>query len=224
MANKDAQNAVDPNVKKGCLVIFGVMVCMAFCIAGLSDPEKSGSPRASSSNPELTERLRAESEDYVAELSGSNRSDDPGQRPGTWNMINFVDEFGDVTDKGAVSQKVKSDNPMGFPYGDVWAQLFVDCNRAWIRFSQAPNIPGGEIHDGYTNHSVTVRVDGARERWGVRQSWGDQDLSFRNSGRVVSALSSGSEFAVAVPWYGQDAPVFSWSLRGSTAAIKKSCD
>lgn len=202
-----------------------VLACCAVGFVGLvlllGGGKQDDSPRARPSDPALTERLRAESEAYTAEISGSSRQDDPVE---VWSMINFVDEFGERTDRGAVSRNVQADNPMDFPYADVRAQLFVDCDRSWIRFSQAPNIPGGEIQDGYKNHSVTVRVDNTRARWGVRQSWGDQDVSFRNPGRAVAALSSGSRFAVAVPWYGQAAPVFSWSLSGSSEAIKKSCD
>lgn len=142
-----------------------------------------------------------------------------------WSTLNFVDEFGDVADRGAASVAARPTRPMAFPYGDVTARIFVNCDRAWIRFTEAPNITGGDIQDGYARYFVAVRMDGnATSRWRVRQSWGDEDLRFENGSQAISALASGSTFAVAISWYGQDSVAFSWSLTGSSEAIKASCD
>ena len=149
----------------------------------------------------------------------------PSTSAAQWRMINFVDEFGDVTDRGAVSASVGSIRPMSFPYGGTEATIMVDCNRAWIRFSEAPNLTGGSIQDGYTNYQVAVRVD--REnigRWMVRQQWGGKDLRFVEGSEVISALSSGSTFAVALRWYGETSVAFSWSLNRSSKMIRDSCD
>ena len=142
-----------------------------------------------------------------------------------WSMINFVDEFGERTDRGAASAAVNSIRPMSFPYGDTEARIFVDCDRAWLRFSETPNLDGGNIEDGYTRYSVAVRVDGNDAgRWPVNQSWGDNDLRFTNNSQVISALSSGSTIAIAVSWYEQDSAAFSWALNGSSTMIQDSCD
>ena len=55
-----------------------------------------------------------------------------------WSTLNFVDEFGDVADRGAASVAARPTRPMAFPYGDVTARIFVNCDRAWIRFTEAP--------------------------------------------------------------------------------------
>ena len=149
----------------------------------------------------------------------------PSESAAQWRMINFVDEFGDTVDSGAVSATVRSVRPMTFPYGDLTARIFVDCNRAWIRFSESPNLTGGSIQDGYTNFKVAVRVDGENiGRSTVRQQWGDKDLRFVDGSEAIAWLSSGSTFAIAVPWYGQSSAAFSWSLSGSSKMIRDSCD
>lgn len=140
-------------------------------------------------------------------------------------MINFVNEFGERTDRGAVSATVESSRPMSFPYADATARILVDCDSAWMRFSESPNLTGGDIGDGYSIHSVTVRVDGNNAgRWRVRQPWGDKDLYFLDDSRTIAALSSGSTFDVALPWYGKRPAVFSWSLNRSSEMIRNSCD
>lgn len=141
-----------------------------------------------------------------------------------WRTLNFVDEFGEGTDRGAQSAAVESVRPMAFPYAGTTATIFVNCTRAWVRFSESPNLTGGDINDGFTDYSVSVRLDGNNVgRWSVRQSWGDNDLRFINGSRAISALSRGSRFAMALPWFGSSA-AFSWSLSGSSKAIQQSCN
>ena len=178
----------------------------------------------SSDDPSESEEAAAES---APPVSLETSPDPPVPEPvrTAWDTINFVDEFGDVTDVGAASDTVGPSRAVTFPYSDITSRLFVDCNRAWMRFSDAPNLTGGDISDGYTTYNVSVRVDGgSTARWRVIQSWGDNDLRFKNSSKAISALSGGETFAVALPWYGQDSAVFSWQLTGSSAAIQASCD
>ena len=149
----------------------------------------------------------------------------PSKAAGQWRTINFVDEFGDVTDRGARSAAVSSVRQMSFPYGDTTGTIMVDCDRAWIRFSEAPNLTGGDIGNGYTRYNVAVRVDGnGVGRWTVSQSWGDNDLRFVDGRQAVSALAAGTTFALALPWYGENSAAFSWTLNGSSSAIRQSCD
>ena len=173
----------------------------------------------------------SESEEAAAEpappVSVETSPDPPEPEPvrPAWDTINFTDEFGDVTGVGAVSDTVGPSSAVTFPYSDLTSRLLVNCNRAWMRFSNAPNLTGGDIADGYTTYNVSVRVDGgSTARWRVIQSWGDNDLIFKNSSQAISALSGGETLAVALPWYGQDSTVFSWQLTGSSAAIQASCD
>ena len=149
----------------------------------------------------------------------------PPLNPNRRSMINFVDEFGDITGRGAVSAAMGSLRPMGFPYHDVTARVFVNCDRAWIRFSDAPNLNGGDIQDGYTRYRAAVRVDGERiGSWLVSQDWNQNDLAFVNDSQAISALSSGSTFAISLDWYGEGSVAFEWDLEDSSDRIRESCE
>lgn len=188
---------------KGHLILCGILLCLFLVILGCDpDPEPRGV-------------VRSEEDSKEREAEAALQ----------WDMINFVDEFGDVTDRGAVSALAKPIRPMSFPYGDMTARIMVNCDHAWLRFSQTPNITGGETLSGYDRYSVAIRVDGnSVGRWLMDQSWGAKDLSFVDGSHAISALSSGSTFAVAAPWYGQGSVAFSWSLGGSSEMIRNSCD
>lgn len=171
---------------------------------------------------------RGEDAPSLAELREQNRKRQSTPRRNSiavWSTINFVDEFGDGRDRGAVSATVGSVRSMSFPYSDTTATIMVNCDRAWMRFSESPNLTGGSIKDGYTDYSVAVRVDERNVgRRTVRQQWGGKDLRFVDGREAVAALSAGSEFAVSLPWYGQNSSVFSWSLSGSSEMISRSCN
>ena len=182
-----------------------------------------------------TEEDAAEVTAALAAVAAAVAEEEPAAPPPTpappprptprWSNLNFVDEFGEPTGRGAVSETVRSIRPMSFPYTGTDARIFVDCDRTWIRFSEAPNLIGGNIADGYTQYSVSVRVDGEDVgRWRVSQSWGDKDLRFTNGSEASTAISSGSTFAVALPWHGEGSVAFSWPLTGSSEAIAASCD
>ena len=148
----------------------------------------------------------------------------PREVAAQWSTVNFIDEFGDSSGRGARSASVKSLRPMRSPYADTTGRIMVNCTRAWIRFSEAPNLTGGSTRDGYTVHSVTVRVDGKDAgRWDVFQTWGSEDLYFLDDRKVIAALSAGGTFAVSFPWFRGPA-AFSWSLSGSSDLIRASCD
>ena len=165
----------------------------------------------------------ARKEENVLRRQATERATAPVQAQ--WSRVNFVDEFGDVTNQGARSTPVGSLRPMSFPYGDIEAQVFVNCDRAWIRFSDTPNLTGGNTRDGYTSYSAAVRVDGNDVgAWVVQQSWGDNDLRFLNNSQAISVLSSASTFALALNWFGEGSVAFRWSLTGSSDAIRASCD
>ena len=198
------------------------IIVTAICLIGCSPP----TPQQRTESPEMAE-WRAENARHQAEMDREREQREqqtPKPPPSTWRMINFVNEFGEQTDQGAVSNDVSSLRPMSFPYGDTKARILIDCDRAWVRFSESPNLTGGDINDGYTLYTVSVRVDGNEARWRVNQSWGDNDLRFVDSSQAISALSGGSTFTLAVPWYGEGSVAFRWSLAGSSDAIQRSCD
>lgn len=140
----------------------------------------------------------------------------------SWSTLTFVDEWGDRTDDvGARSRAVGPVTPMGFPYGDVTAYLMVSCQSAWIRFSESPNLSGGDIQSGYDVYRLPVRIDGRDDRWRATQEWQGNDLNLPSSARSVWAAAS--SFEILLPWYGESRVRFRWDLTGSSDAIGKTC-
>ena len=113
-----------------------------------------------------------------------------------WSTVRFVDAFGKTTGTGAVSASVGSVRPISFPYHNTRAQLMVNCDDAWVRFSDNPNITGGSFApDGDQLFNVIVRVDGqSAGQWQMFGSTGEKDLHFMDDSQAIAAMSRGSTF------------------------------
>ena len=136
-----------------------------------------------------------------------------------WSLMDFTDEFGEVTDKGARSALAKPKQALGPPYSDLQARIVVDCEKVWIRFSKTPVLQWGNPQ------RVAVRLDGGkRDYWPVKHTIGQRDVRFAFGQFVLQELSAANVVDIAVPWHLKGAVVFSWSLKGSATAIQKSCD
>ena len=142
----------------------------------------------------------------------------------SWSTTTFTNEWGEQAAVGARSQAVRPVTPMGFPYNDVTGTILVQCpNSVWVRFSEEPNLTGGNIRDGYTDYTLSARIDGRDVRYGVSQGWGDNDLNFRDDATVRQAIMGSNEIEILLPWYGEGNVRFKWSLDGSSSAIQSSC-
>lgn len=139
----------------------------------------------------------------------------------SWSTISFVDDWGERSGTGASSQQEGPAERMGFPYQDVRAKLMVSCRSAWIRFTSAPNLTGGDIRSGHDAYSLQIRLDGKTSRWQATQEWGATDISLPVSAR--RAWASANRFEVLLPWYGEGNVLFSWDLDGFSTAIAETC-
>ncbi|MYB18276.1 MAG: hypothetical protein F4Y16_04685 [Holophagales bacterium] len=110
---------------------------------------------------------------------------------------------------------------MSFPYGDVRARLMVqDCRHVWIRFTESPNLVGGDIGDGYETHMLAARWnDGEPFIVRVRQQWSDKDLIFSDGGIDVASIAGNQTLAVLLDWYDQGRVMWRFPLDGSSAAL-----
>ena len=158
--------------------------------------------------------------------SGSIPPPIPAVDEDDWSTVRFVDAFGEVTGTGAVSESVGSVRPMGFPYHNTRVQLIVNCDDAWVRFSESPNITGGSFApDGDQLFNVIARVDGqSAGQWQMFGSTGEKDLHFMDDSQAIAAMSRGSTFGLAFEWYSEGMVAFTWSLKGSTKMIRSSCE
>ena len=148
----------------------------------------------------------------------------------SWSTIEFVDAFGEVTGHGSVSPAIGTVQQMSFPYQSTTARIVIDCERAWIRFNESPNLVGGAYigSNGWQRHRVLLRFDSGNSLpWSVDQAPGGTDLIFANSQRVVAlitTLTDATTIAIALEWYGQGSVAFRWTLSRATDAIDASCE
>ena len=150
-----------------------------------------------------------------------SRPEVPQVPKNSWSTTRFVDDWGEYSGTGARSQEKPPASPMGFPYHDVMATLFVSCRSAWIRFTDSPNLTSDDIENGYDVYRLRVRLDGRDDRWRATQRWGSTDLNLPSSAR--SAWAAAKRFEVLLPWYGEGSVRFAWDLTGSADAIAKTC-
>ena len=144
-----------------------------------------------------------------------------GGSDSTWRNGYFVDDFGERSGTSAYSATLAPVKKMDFPYHDVTGKVMASCQSTWLRFSESPNLTGGDIRDGYEVFMLSVRIDGERNRWRATQRWGSKDISLPRDARTI--LASARKIDVVLPWYGGSA-MFSWDLDGSAIAIEKTCD
>lgn len=141
---------------------------------------------------------------------------------GEWRTITYKDEWGEPAGKGAMSSWVAPDRRMSFPYGSVRARLMVeDCRDVFIRFTEAPNLVGGDVRDGYSAHTLRARWnDGTTFTVKADQKWGGKDLSFARGGVTVSRIKNNDTLAVALDWYREGSVVWRFPLDGASEALQ----
>ena len=166
--------------------------------------------------------------------TGRRRAEDADPTTQIWQTLKLVDSFGDSTNNTiAASGAVLSIPRMDWPYSTRTATLFVDCDRAWIRFSDTMNLTDADYSGGQVSYPVRFRVGRVEfHTTAVNPSMAPNDLNVRDSRQVISAVSavsavsaaSGQTLDVLIPQYQEGWVRFSWGLRGSSYAINRSCD
>ena len=172
--------------------LWAASVLLAIVAGGLleetSPPSSTTAPAQRLSQAERLERqsqTAAQSEaERLARLEDNPAPTTTASRAprSTWSSIRFTNEWGETSGKGAQSEAARPARPMSFPYGGVTGRIMVSCRSIWLRFSEEPNLTGGDIHDGYHEHSLGARIDGNDLRLRVTQDWGSEDILIRTSG------------------------------------------
>ena len=164
----------------------------------------------------------------VATLLGPCVGIGPTAQTASWQVITFTDKWGEPAGKGAVSRWTEPDRRMSFPYGRVRARLMVEgpdwtgeeCDPVFVRFSEAPNLLGGDIRDGYTTHRLRAKWNsGAEFTVKADQNWGGRDLVFSDGKVSVPRITGRETLAVALNWYDQGHVVWQFPLEGAGEAL-----
>ena len=147
----------------------------------------------------------------------------------SWSSISFrADEMTGEQSFGAHSRSVGSTQRMEWPYNDVRAQVFFQCDsgteneHAWIRFTTSPNLVGDETRSGYNLINTRIRWDEkAPESATLTQDWGSEDLNFHFDQWAVNGILAHEEMLLELNWYGSGRVHFWFDLVGSSAAIEE---
>ena len=120
---------------------------------------------------------------------------------------------------------------MAFPYEGVRGALYFRCKiggsseAAWIRFTEVPNLVGGEYLGNYakptTYSKVRYAIDGNEDRITLMHTIDSKDLDFMYAVFAIQAYRSVAELAIEVPWYGSGNAIFRFSLAGASEAIDR---
>lgn len=214
--NKSDNSGSKKGVLIGCGTLILILLLCGIFGSLLDDDTDTGTTNSSPTNSVPTEPM--------SEAEKEEEEERRRRASYTWSTTYFVNEWGERTSGGAKSLSVSADSRMGFPYGDVEAQLFVQCQPqySWIRFTVSPNLTGGNTESGYDVYNLRVRIDGNSSVWRATQEWGDNDINLPSSARATFARAQ--TFRIVLPWYGEGSVVFSWDLTGASATISEACN
>ena len=142
-----------------------------------------------------------------------------------WSTITTLDEWGESSGTAAVSSWTHPTKRPDFPYGDLRARLIVQsCRTVAMRFTAHPNLSGGDIQRGYTNHVIKVQTGGRRFDVPVELAWQGKDLLFHrwSAGKAIKQLQRQQSYSVLVPLY-SGSRVWKFDMSDAAAAIEEVC-
>lgn len=143
-----------------------------------------------------------------------------------WRSFESEDEMTSKESAYAVSPRSSANRAMDFPYRgtESWLGFGCDNENEWVYlgFTEAPNLNGTEIQDGYHVINARVKWDDSVAKETFTQKWSDPFLSFRKDDQAIQRIVSGNNVLVELDWHGQkQATIFSFTLRGSSNAISE---
>lgn len=95
-----------------------------------------------------------------------------------------------------------------------------DCRHVWIRFTESPNLVGGDIGSGYETDLLGAGwADGEPFAVRVRQTWRAKDLIFTDGEIDVAKIAGNETLGIVLGWYDQGSVVWRFPLDGPSAAL-----
>lgn len=103
------------------------------------------------------------------------------------------------------------------------ARVMAACDSIWLRFTRFPDLASSMMARplGYRVDSIIYQSSGRMYHKDTYQT--QYDIQFGRDGDLMNRLMSGREFGLNLRWRGGNPLQFVWSLKGSGAAIRKSC-
>ena len=104
------------------------------------------------------------------------------------------------------------------------ARVIVDCDSVWLDFTFYPDLNRRAFSEPirYMVDNVIDWPSGVTAHY--RNTWDTRNhIQFGQDRTLIAKLKSGSVLKMALPWYGGGHAAYVWQLKGSSAAIAKSC-
>lgn len=152
----------------------------------------------------------------------------------TWDMHIKKDKMSGEISAYASSPATTSNEKMQFPYSDTKSWIGVGCKDgkewAYFGFNKSPNLLNTETQSGYNVLYAKIKIGKTIDTVKLTQEWGDRFLSisdgskyanFLNPENLIEKLKQGSSILLELNWYGNGKTYFTYSLKGSTRALKK---
>lgn len=142
-----------------------------------------------------------------------------------WTTSASKDEMTGQLNHYAQSQSVCAQKRMSFPYAGTKAWLAIGCDGktewAYIGFTVSPNLLSTSNAYGHEWVAARIRWDDYVEDVTLTHEYGSTFLHFTNDPVAIIRIAQANSALLEVNWYGQWRTCFRFSLRGSSAAIRK---
>ena len=100
----------------------------------------------------------------------------------TWKIVEQKDDFKGTSFKYVISNWVKPNKPLDFPYEDLKASFYKYCGNDEVSaliFNMEPNLRDGDIKDGHYSYLLEAKLDNNFEKVYGELDFGDKNLVIR---------------------------------------------
>ena len=100
----------------------------------------------------------------------------------TWDIKEQKDEFKGTSFKYVISNWVKPNKPLDFPYEDLKVKFYKFCGNnevVGLIFNMEPNIRGGDIESDHYSYLLDAKLDDNFEKVYGELDFGDKELIIR---------------------------------------------
>ena len=100
----------------------------------------------------------------------------------TWDIKEQKDEFKGTSFKYVISNWVKPNKPLDFPYEDLKVKFYKFCDNnevVGLIFNMEPNIRGGDIESDHYSYLLDAKLDDNFEKVYGELDFGDKELIIR---------------------------------------------
>lgn len=112
-----------------------------------------------------------------------------------------------------VSENVKPNRPLAFPYNNPEIRLIFDCkNKGFALLNTASNLQGGDLKDGYNIHEVDVKMDGNFYTLKLVQTWNSDYFGLLDATKVLNYATR--EFVIQLNHYSDGLRHYTFDMTG----------